>query len=116
MTPPVDFGVDLKRRNAPGMLRDDDLGAAGVEVGNYSVGVKGLVGDQAAELDVLDQRRDADSIEPMARQQDEADQVSQRIGERQEQRREWFEGQIDLDPERLVFIDERRASNRSSGG
>jgi hypothetical protein len=33
------------------MLRDDDLGPAFVQVYDDTVGIKGLVGDQAAEFD-----------------------------------------------------------------
>jgi hypothetical protein len=38
------------------MLRDHDLSAALVEVGDDVVAVEGLVRDQGAELDALDQR------------------------------------------------------------
>jgi hypothetical protein len=69
------------------MLGDHDRGAAFVEFSDQGVCVEGRVGDQAAEVDRFDQRRDADSIEPVARQQDEADQIAERISERQDLRR-----------------------------
>ena len=57
------------------MLRDDDPGAAPVEVGDNGVAIEGLVAEQGGELDTLDQRGDADRVEPVAGQKDEADQV-----------------------------------------
>src|SRR5712691_283943 len=66
------------------MLRDHDLGAPLVKVGDDVVAVEGLVGDQRAELDPLDQRRHADGIEAPSRQQDESDEVAQGVGEGQD--------------------------------
>ena len=54
------------------------------KVGDDPVGVESLVGDQAAKLDALDQRRDADRVEALSRQQDESDEIAERIGERQD--------------------------------
>ena len=66
----------------PRVLRDHDLCAALVEVGNDGIAVEGLVGDQSAEGDFVDQRSDADRIETVAGQQDEADQIAERVGQR----------------------------------
>src|SRR5216683_4542056 len=66
------------------MLRNHDLGAALVEVGDDVVAVEGLVGDQRAELDALDQRRHADGIEALPRQQHESDEIAQSVGEGQD--------------------------------
>src|SRR5215217_5438384 len=66
------------------MLRDDDLGAALVEVGNDLVAVESLVGDQGTEFDTLDQWRDPDSIEALSRQQHKADEIAQSVGEGQD--------------------------------
>ena len=82
--PLVNLGIDLARTGASGMLGDDDLGAAFIEVSNQGVGVEGGVGDQPAEGDIVDQRRDADRLEAMAGQQDKADQIAERIGECQD--------------------------------
>ena len=60
------------------MLRDHDLSAALVEGGDDVVAVEGLVGDQRARLDAVDERRDADSIEALSWQQDESDEVAER--------------------------------------
>ena len=49
MPPFVHLLVDGERLCAAGMLGDDDLGAARVEIGDDGVAVEGLVGDQRAE-------------------------------------------------------------------
>jgi hypothetical protein len=66
------------------MLRNDDLGAALVQLGDDRVAVKGFVGDQSAELDAIDQRGDADSVEAMPGQERKANQIAERVGERQD--------------------------------
>ena len=53
VTPFVDVLVDIERLGAPLMLRDDDLRLAFVQVFDDPVGIKSLVGDQAAEFDNL---------------------------------------------------------------
>jgi hypothetical protein len=65
------------------MLSDDDLGSPSVEIGYDSVAVEGRVGDQGAEAETVDQRRHANSVVPMARQQDEAHEIAERVGERE---------------------------------
>ena len=65
------------------MLRDDDLGAALIEVRHDGVRVEGLVGDQGFERHALDQWWDPDRIEALPRQKYETDQVAERIGQRQ---------------------------------
>jgi hypothetical protein len=47
------------------------------------VGIEGLVADQAAEFDVLDQGREADGVKAMAGQQDEPHQIPKRVGQRE---------------------------------
>ena len=47
------------------MLGDHDLRAARIQVRDDPVGVEGLVGDQAAELDSLDQGANADRVEAL---------------------------------------------------
>ena len=66
------------------MLRNHDFGATLVEVGDDVVAVEGLVGDQRAKLDAVDERLDADSIEALSRQQDESDEIAERVGEGQD--------------------------------
>ena len=66
------------------MLGDDNLRAAFVEIEDDGVAVKGLVGDQSAKLDALDERRYTDGVEAMARQKHEAHEIAQRVGERKD--------------------------------
>ena len=84
VAPFVDVLVDIERLGAPLMLRDDDLGSALVEVFDDPVGIKGLVGDQAAEFDILDQGCDADGDEAVAGQQDKPHQVPECVGQRED--------------------------------
>src|SRR3954451_18217413 len=84
MAPFVHLGVDLERHRAARMLRDHDLGAALIEIGDDVIAVEGRVGDQGAELKTVDQRRDPDSVEALSGQQNEADEVAQGIGEGQD--------------------------------
>ena len=66
------------------MLGDDDFRPALVEVGDDPVGIEGLIGDEPAELDAFDQRGDADCVEALPGQQNEANQVSEGIGQGQD--------------------------------
>src|SRR6202034_3323431 len=83
MAPFVHLGVDLQRYGAAGMLRNHDLGAALVEVGDDAIAVEGLIGDQRAELDPGDQRWHTDRVEALSRQQGESNEVAERIRERE---------------------------------
>ena len=84
MTPFVDFSVYFQRFGAPWVLRYDNLCAAFIHVFNDPVCIKRLVGDQAAEFDIPDQRGDAYSIKSLSRQQAEAHQITQGIGQGQD--------------------------------
>ncbi len=84
--PFVDLGVDAARLGASRMLGDHHLRAASVQVRDDPVDVEGLVGDQPAERDPLDQRRDSDRVEALARQQLEPDKVAERVGQRDDLR------------------------------
>ena len=84
MTPFVDVLVDIDRLGAPLMLRDDDLRPSFVQVFDDPVGIESLVCDQAAEFDILDQGRDADSIEAVAGQKDKPHQIAERVGQRED--------------------------------
>ncbi len=65
------------------MRRYDDLGAALVEVGGDGIAVEGLVGDEALKSETVDERSDAHCIETMAGQENEADEIAERVGQRQ---------------------------------
>jgi len=81
VAPFVNVLVDVERPSAPLMLRDDDFGLACVQVFNDPVGIKSLVGDQAAEFDILDQGGDADSVKAMAGEQDEPHQIAKCVAQ-----------------------------------
>jgi hypothetical protein len=84
MAPFVNVLVDIERLGAPLMLRDDDLGPAFVQLFDDPVGIKSLVGDQAAEFDILDQGRDADGVKAVAGQKDKPHQVPECVGQRED--------------------------------
>ena len=85
VTPFVDVLIDIERLGAPLMLRDDDLRLAFVQVFDDPVGIKSLVGDQAAEFDILDQGREADGVEAVAGQKDKPHQIiPERVGQRED--------------------------------
>ena len=77
MTPAVHREVASDRAGAVGLGRDDGQCPSVVQVGADPV--EGLVGDDGAELDAGDQRRDADAVVALTRQRDEAGQVAERI-------------------------------------
>ena len=54
------------------------------EIGDDGVAVEGLVGDQRVEGQSVDERRHADRVEALSRQQDEAHEIAERIGEGQD--------------------------------
>ena len=66
VSPLVDLQVDVARLASSRVLGDDHFRPAFVEVGDDPIGVEGLVGDQPAELDAFDERRDADRIEALS--------------------------------------------------
>ena len=84
VTPFIDVAVDVDRQLASRHLRDDDFRAARVEVVDDPVCVERLVGDQAIELDAADKRGDAGRVMPLAWQQHEADEIAERIAQRQD--------------------------------
>src|SRR5215213_277869 len=84
MAPFVHFGIDLERDGAARMLRDNDLGAASVEIGDDVITVESLVGDQGAELKAVDQRRHPGRVKALPRQQHKADEIAQSVGEGQD--------------------------------
>jgi hypothetical protein len=63
------------------MLRDDDLGATFIHFGDDRIAVEGFVGDQAPELDAVDQRSNAYSVVAVSAQELEANAIAERVGE-----------------------------------
>ena len=84
MPPFVGIRIDGERRKALWALRDDDLGAALVQLRDDPVGVERLVGDEAVELDPLDERGDADGVVALTGQQDKANEIAECVGQRQD--------------------------------
>lgn len=84
VAPFIDVLVDIEGLGPPLVLRDDDLGPAFVQVFDDPVGIKSLVGNQAAEFDIFDQWRDADGVKAMAGEQDETHQIPKRVGQRED--------------------------------
>ena len=58
VAPPVEVGVDRAGLCPPRVLGDHHLRTALIQFGDDPIDVEGLVGDQAAEGDALDERRD----------------------------------------------------------
>ena len=82
MAPPVHLGVVGDRRFAVRFGRDDGQGAAFVQLGAQGVVVERLVGDEGVEIETGYEWRGADAVVTLARQQDEARQIAQRIDKR----------------------------------
>ena len=84
MAPFIDLPIYVQRLDTAWVLRDHDLRPALVHVLDDPVRIKGLVGDQAAEFDILDKRGDADGIEALSRQQNKAHQIAQSVRQGQD--------------------------------
>ncbi len=65
-----------------GLGRDHGGRPSGVQFRAQPIVVEGLVGQEGAELDVRDQRCDADAVVALARQQQEAGEIAQGIDQR----------------------------------
>jgi hypothetical protein len=61
---------------------DDGDCTAFVQCGAQTVVVKGFVGNERGEIDILDQRLGTDAVVALTRQEHKASKISQRIGER----------------------------------
>ena len=64
--PLVHVLIDAERRHALRTLGDDDLGASFVELIDDPVSVERLVGKQGIELEIVDQRGNADGVVTLA--------------------------------------------------
>ena len=80
----VDLQVDNEGRYALRALRDADHCPARVHVRDDPIAVESLVGQHRVKADPCDERGHADRVEAMSRQQFEADEVAQRVGQRQD--------------------------------
>ncbi len=84
MPPLVDVEIDREGGFALRPLRDHDFRTASIQLRDDPVCIECLVGDEAAELCSLDQRRDPDRVVSLARQKNEAHEVAQGICQRQD--------------------------------
>ena len=84
MAPLVDLGVDLKWGEPVGSLRNDGVGATRLNRVDDPVCIKGFVGQQRIEFNALNERRHADRVVAIAGQQFEADEIAERVRERQD--------------------------------
>src|SRR5919109_3633304 len=83
MTPFVHLEVAWDGLFSAGFGRDDRLRPTLVQVQSQGVVVEGLVSEQSAEIQALQDRLGADAVVALAGQQDEADQVPERINQGQ---------------------------------
>src|SRR5918992_4112162 len=81
VAPAVHVAVEVDGALAVGLGWDHRGGTTIVEVRPEPVGVEGLVAEQGAEGDALDQRPHADAVVALAGQQDEAHQVAEGVDE-----------------------------------
>ena len=79
MTPAVHGEIARDVRLAVRLGRDHGEGAARVEFAAKPVIVEALVSDQRTDFDAVEQRLDADAVVALARQEDEARQIAQRV-------------------------------------
>lgn len=79
MPPFIHLLVDFEGLGAARMLRNDNLGTAVVERCDNRVAVERLVPDQRTKIDPLNERLDANSVKALSWQQDEVNQIAQRI-------------------------------------
>ena len=82
MPPLVHVGIVRDGHLAVLLGRDDGERAPLVEFGAQGIVVERLVANERRELDVCDQRLDADAVVTLAWKKNEADQIAQRICER----------------------------------
>ena len=84
VTPFVHVGIEGQRLRASWMLGDDGLGAALVQVRDNVIAVERRVTDQRPKGDPVDERRNANRVEPLPRQKHEAHEIAERVGEGQD--------------------------------
>ncbi len=84
MAPFVNLRVDVQRLEALRALGDDDLCPAFIHVFNDPVRIKRLVGDETTELDTRNERGQADGIVVLSGQQNEANQIAERVRQGQD--------------------------------
>lgn len=79
MPPFIHLAVIFNRLFAVPLRRYDGRRATFAQLCPQLVGVERLVAEEGAKRQPLDQRRDALAVVPLPRQQDEVDQIAQRV-------------------------------------
>ena len=79
MSPSIDLLVVVDAEFSAGFRGYDGTSAALIELGAEPIDVESPVAQQGTESDAFDQRRHADRVVPLARQQDEVHQIAQGI-------------------------------------
>ena len=87
MAPLVHLCINRQGFRPARMLGDDGLRSAGIDLRDDRVAVEGLVTDQRAKRNAVDQRRHPDRVVALPGQQHEAHQIAERIRQRQDFRR-----------------------------
>ena len=79
-------GLEIARDGlcAIGFGRDDRDCAAIVQRGAQRIDVEGFVGLECPKMETVDDRLDADAIVPLAGHEDEADEIAERVDQRQD--------------------------------
>ena len=86
MPPLVHLVVVVDRLLAIALRRYDRCRTTFAQIHPQLVAVEGLVAEEGADRQALDQRRNTLAVVPLARQQDEVDQVAERIDQRDDLR------------------------------
>ena len=84
VAPAVDLEIARDGLCAIGFGRDDRDRAAIVQQGGQPIDVEGFVGQERPKMETVDDRLDADAIVPLAGHEDEADQIAERVDQRQD--------------------------------
>jgi hypothetical protein len=79
MTPAIHLEVAGGGSGAIGFGWDNRKRASVVEFDTQPIDIEGLVGEECLEIDVLDERLDPDAVVALARQEDKAREIAERI-------------------------------------
>src|SRR5512134_2092428 len=82
VAPFVHLAIIRNFSGSTGIGRDDGQRASLVQLSPEPVAVKGLIANQRVEGDATKQRRHTDTVVPLARQQNEAHEIAERIDQR----------------------------------
>src|SRR6185312_15957488 len=82
VAPSIHVEVARDGMSAVGFGRDDRGCAPVGQFGAQPIDIEGLVAEERGEVDVLDERRDAEAVVALTGQQDEAGEIAQRIDQR----------------------------------